>query len=54
MAGKIFKLEADDLRAVIGGATYYSSINKLPSIPAAATSAAKRASPHSFDLPATR
>jgi hypothetical protein len=31
----MFELKAEELRAVIGGATYYSAINKLPTSPIA-------------------
>ncbi len=33
MTKRMFELKADDLRAVIGGAIYYSAINRLPTMP---------------------
>ena len=33
MARQIFELQSDELRAVIGGAIYYSAFNRLPTAP---------------------
>lgn len=33
----LFELKLDEVRAVIGGAVYYTSVNKLPSAPISAT-----------------
>lgn len=33
MTNQMFELKPEELRAVIGGATYYSSVNKLPAFP---------------------
>jgi hypothetical protein len=33
MTKGMFELKPEELRAVIGGATYYTSVNKLPALP---------------------
>jgi hypothetical protein len=34
MTKGMFELKPEELRAVIGGATYHSAVNKLPTMPA--------------------
>jgi hypothetical protein len=49
MTKGMFELKPEDLRAVIGGATYYSSINKLPTAPIALDLARLPAGPAAAD-----
>ena len=54
MTKGMFELKPEELRAVIGGATYYSAVNKLPVFSACATPASRTASPVAAERPATR
>jgi hypothetical protein len=49
MTKGMFELKPEELRAVIGGATYYSAINRLPAFPAAMSLAETPASPTAAD-----
>jgi hypothetical protein len=54
MTKPMYELKHDDLRAVIGGAVYYSAINRLPTAPALGALAKPLASPIGTDLPTSR
>jgi hypothetical protein len=45
----MFELKPEELRAVIGGATYYSAVNKLPTMSASAVQTKSAALPASPD-----
>lgn len=53
MTKRIFELKPEELRAVIGGATYYSAVNRLPAFPVSDVLARSSAS-FAADRPATR
>lgn len=53
MTKRIFELKPEELRAVIGGATYYSAVNKLPAFPVSDVLVRSSAS-FAADRPATR
>jgi hypothetical protein len=54
MTKRMFELKADDLRAVIGGAIYYSAINRLPTTPRLDAVGKLSASPVGLDRPSVR
>jgi hypothetical protein len=54
MTKGMFELKPEELRAVIGGATYYSAANKFPAFPASIVLAKAPASPIAADRPASR
>ncbi len=54
MTKRMFELKADDLRAVIGGAIYYSAINRLPTTPRLDAVGKLPASPVGLDRPSVR
>jgi hypothetical protein len=54
MTKGMFELKPEELRAVIGGATYYSATNRLPTFAASAVLPATPMSTLAADRPATR
>lgn len=54
MTKGMFELKREELRAVIGGATYYSSVNKLPTMSASAVVARSPALPAGPDRSTSR
>ncbi|MFO1086402.1 MAG: hypothetical protein U1E21_17740 [Reyranellaceae bacterium] len=54
MTKRMFELKAEELRAVIGGATYYSAVNKLPAFPVSDALARPSTPLVAADRPATR
>lgn len=49
MEKRLFELTHDEARAVIGGAIYYASVNKLPTAAPAPTTSRASVPAHNFD-----
>ena len=54
MENRLFELKLDEVRAVVGGAVYYTSVNKLPAVPISAAIYQPTAPSHGLGAPAVR